>query len=294
MPLLEVGQGRSNITDRFDFLKLDGDASLEHDKPVESEPKLFIQPASAAGQNIDLYVEKEDLQPVFVLKTSLKDGRKLFVNVTSLASPAHPLIKLFLPSQPNYTPEVWLSAVSPATDKKGDTCEVITALPLLLLAQGYNDQDLKNILQAIENYGIPVSNVEKWSIPKMKRKDALARIRIPQQPPQAGKNFVGKPLIAEIQQPEAEHSSPAFFQAPSVLRPLSTSTLATPLPTQYTHEFTRELSAKQSWSVYFDANDGTLKVLIPPSEEFMSLPVQSDDFRAFTRDSKLHVFCIGK
>ena len=285
MPLLEIGHGRTKIADRFDFLKING--ADEEDDESALEPKILIQPAGNTQVNQDLYVETQDLTPVLVLKTTTDNGKKLFVNVTTFASPAHPLIKLLLPSQPGYIPEVWLSAITESTDKKGDLCQVLTALPLLRLTQGYNDTDLQHILQTMRSIGVPITDATKWSVPKMKRKDDLARIKVPHEPPQQGKNFVGKPLIAEVEK------SPAVVQTASRAQPLSHSTLAGPLPTMYTHEYSRELSTKQSWSVYFDATDKTLKVLIPPSEEFITIPVKSDDFRAFSRDGALHIFCIG-
>ncbi|BFZ55676.1 hypothetical protein PYCC9005_002717 [Savitreella phatthalungensis] len=89
-----------------------------------------------------------------------------------------------------------------------------------------------------------------------------------------------------------------------ITRLLAHPIAAHPLPTPYTHEVVLDLprgATAQSWSVFYDPADNTLKVLVPPMEEFCEVPVaakeqhgrNSADFRTFARDKTLHILYRG-
>lgn len=284
MPLLEFDQPvKSNVAKKFSFLDLGIAENAGDIEEIEPERDLLL---TKPKEKLPIYIEIIDLKAVSVVKTTLKDGQKLFINLTVLESTAHPLTKLVQPYRKGYLAEVWQSAMLTDVDKKGVSCQVVTVLPLISIEAKFSDEEVNYIVRALQLDGLAIADATKWSTPKMKSKGSLQRISIPDLDPAEHAAKSGQSLITEVEPKKTPHGK-------HVISAFTGNVLKMPGPSIYTHQCVVPLGGKGSWSIYFDHDDSTLKILIPPAEEFMTVRVTSDDFRAFTRESQLFLFYTG-
>lgn len=304
MPLLEIGSPKS-LSQRFNFLNISGsldgqDSGEQNDLIITSEPLRLVTPVGnesrqASGQQRDNeFFSKDEMTQICVVKSTIK-GQKLFINLLKPSFPIYEDSELIL-----------FSNVDTDADKSGQPCYVLSALVFSPLVSSHADKEIHRVLSVLRTT-LQDDVADAYSIPKLKRKGQLGMIRklfaTPQplssgtQPSQS--SAPQKRLITEVDGSTSSKSKfPGSTSSGHKISKRSIAILASPLPTMYTHHLSIPLApssdgSKHSWSIYFDSQDSTLKILIPPKEEFETIAVKTDDFRAFAKDQHLHIFYIG-
>lgn len=301
MPFLEIGETKS-LDQRFNFLNISATVPAEEARIEDKKPKPVLETLRTSLQNstqaaqTDGFFAHEALTQVCVVKTTI-DGEKLFINLLRPSSMAVEDRDLIL-----------FSDIGTDTDKTGQQCYVVTSLICSTSLSRDSNEEILAMLDLLQKT-LQVTIGQSYTIPKMKKKGHWGQIRVPTLQEVASANAVDgadrKRLIIETEESVTDTTKPAG-SSPLVeshkrkISKRSVSLLASPLPTMYTHHLSIMLhsgtptAVKRSWSVYYDSQDSTLKVLIPPKEEFETIAVRTDDFRAFTKDEHLHIFYIGK
>lgn len=307
MTFLEIGEAKS-LAQRFNFLNLsNSSADLPGDEEVSCitpvEPLKFTQssygtPKAFPAQSKAQYFNEDELAQLCVVKSTI-NGEKLFINLLQPVIAASEVPELIL-----------FSDVSTDIDKAGQLCYVITSLIFSPFLSTQRDEKITEML-AVLRESLAVDIGDRYTIPKLKRKGTLGKIQRPFAPLSAQNTKhshtvreVHKRLITELDEPEPRPNQPGASGRREEsghrhkISRHSISVLASPLPTIYTHHLSMSLASdtsatKLSWSIYYDAQDSSLKVLVPPKEEFETIAVGTDDFRAFTKDQRLHIFYIG-
>lgn len=307
MPLIDVPETRT-LSQKFNFLNL---GSSEQSDIGRTDVAQSVQPASRpnsvtttmgkypATEASELeYLAPDSMRPVGVVKTTAA-LQKLFINV------AYPNQSIPMTRSPGS--KFLFSLVKEDRDKSGAGCFVMTVLDTESTVSLAIDMDVRSVLDYVRACtGMTIT--DKYTLPRMKKKGSLDKIMLPSSQVDESLHWVGKKprmepsrLISELDSTDTLISSEPT-QIESVNRhstKLTQAILATPLPSRYTHHFSVLLSQGQtgkasvSWSVYYDCQDSTLKVLLPPKEDFLTIKVGEDDFRAFTKDGSLNIFYIA-
>lgn len=251
--------------------------------------KQTLKNPSLLAREADL-IPHNELIPLFVVKTAIEGVSKLFINVTGLKASSS------RPAEP--AESAWISEVTTDVDKAGKICRVITvAISNVTLPES---QIAENVISAIRD-NLQLNIGTDYSLPKMRKKGTLSSVtlhtcrmdsKILPQPEETGKS-----LITELDSPVVKSNAKSASKTQHKVELLTRAILSMPLPTMYTHRVSFPLRAAQSerssWSVYYDSQDSTLKILLPPEEEFTTIAVQKDDFRAFSRAGQLQIFYVG-
>ncbi|CCG82096.1 protein of unknown function [Taphrina deformans PYCC 5710] len=305
MPLLEIGDDKP-LSQKFSFLNIapqEDNRELTSVKQVDEslprvqslEPKVSKDTSEVVS---DQAIDVQDMQAVGVVKTTT-GASKLFIN---LATPARPLGKRIVDNH-----RFLFSPLYNDTDKSGASCSVITVLDLKGRINLDMSSDVLSLLDYVrESSLLDLSN--KYTLPRMRRKGRLAKVLPARRPidtakvhesevPNQSSAKVSKITELNSVENESENISTSSSTVKHTTTRLSVAAQALPLPTRYSHHFSILLPTSDreaSWSVYFDGQDSTLKILLPPQEDFITLKARLDDFRAFTKDGELHIFFIGQ
>lgn len=297
MPQLLELTGDAPLHSRFSFLNVVDKDPIAAAQSSSGRTQLS---GSALGQNLSEpavlananLIPATDLVPLFVVKTNIIGVSKLFINVAGLKSGA---------SRLSQSPHgIWCSEVTTDVDKAGKTCRVLTAL--INEASMPEDQAAERLISAIRA-GLQLDVGVEHSLPKMRKKGNLSDVSLLSHKKElntrsSGSTGVKKSLITEIHEPIVKAEPKSATKTQHKVESLTRAILSMPLPTMYTHRVTFKMHAElqngtRSWSVYFDSQDLTLKILLPPDEEFITLAVKTDDFRAFSRAGQLYIFYVG-
>lgn len=299
MPLLEFGSEKP-LTQRFSFLNLADDknidvkqetSSLRHVNILEAKPMSERKRSNDVAPQSDFKVVTQDMHAVGVIKTTLGSS-KLFINLTTPnTQDGQSGIKAKSP--------FYCSNVAEDKDKSGTPCSVMTVLDVKARVNLDLDTDVQSLLEHVRK----VSKLEigsKYTLPRMRKKGKLSPVSTLHDADIQHQMIAGNTAVPEtnsvVKVLEKHDSKSSSGGSKHCVDNLAVAAIALPLPTRYTHHFSVALpsvSNKASWSVYFDSQDTTLKVLLPPQEDFITLVAALDDFRAFTKDGHLHIFFIG-
>lgn len=304
MPLLDLPED-NGLARRFNFLNVStGDESAPSARKQATDDTLssFLAPAPARTSVHPPVVNATDLSALFVVKTAIRSGKKVFINITTLATDDR---SLRLPADHILLGEPFMD-----TDKVGNECHVITAL-LQTPTFPEDDRTIKQVIRAVGGT-LQADLSEKYNVPKMRKKARLTNIIVQPAPTQGHASISEdtnqkrvQSLITDVTQAsdQLKHTYEVNPQSLGAKRKheistLSPALLAMPLPTLYTNHISVVLEQtttrkQQSWSCYYDSQDSTLKILVPPDEEFITIRVRKDDFRAFSKGDQLHIFYVG-
>lgn len=302
MPLIELAE-KKPLSQRFTFLNISGQEATEAEdtrgsigNETKSEVKiqgLGASHLSGGDEVLEEFFEASDLVAHSVVKTSML-SQKLFINLATLRADLY---------ERHTVGQTLFSEITQSIDKSGKQCYVLTALVPRDGQPIDADVRVRGLLDLLRTT-LDTDVSSKYSFPKMKKKGLLGRVRIPsnkrpsiEQIGDTSGDSRPRSLITEVAQERPVNTEAIQSGLKHKISPFSRAILATPFPTQYTHNVAIPLPSPAgvscSRSVYFDSHDSTLKILVPPSEDFISVVAKSDDFRAFTKDGELMIFYVG-